>query len=205
MIRRSRDSFAPNWGDPNMIKSNEPTGLRHWMHRHPLVATSVAVGVLAISIVVCAMSIMPASRTARGAYYYDMTRGELFVAAVGQITPIVRADDDATDATEEAKPTSVRAYVYSCGSCDDDADRRVAWLAMHNPQVVSRTLESHGKESGPITGMTLMVIEDNPQGVLVRLPKEGSPWVTMKSDAGRKLMGEARRCEGGAMATRCEP
>jgi len=188
-----------------MIKSNEPTGLRHWLHKHPLAATSVAVSVLAISIAVCAVSMMPASRTARGAYYYDLEQGELFVAAVGQITPLVRTVDSAAGTTEEAKPNSVRAYVYSCGSCDNEAERHVAWLAMHNPQVVNRTLESHGNESGPITGMTLMVIEENPQGVLVRLPKEGAPWVTMQSDAGRKLMGDARRCEGDAMATRCEP
>jgi hypothetical protein len=190
--------------------AQQPTGMRNWIHRHPLVGVCGAIVVLLISGTVLAMALTPAKRGVRGAYYYDLSTATLFVSPVSQLTPIIPpAADGTTPDTGEA--AGVRAYVYSCGSCDVEAERSIGWLEMYNPDVLQRAREGHGasQDSEGPSGFTIMMLEENPVGILVAKPPASAAdkvqWMPIRSSAGNELLSAARRCDDGSAATRCEP
>ncbi len=66
----------------------------------------------------------PAKPRLTGNYYYDLNTGKLFVAATDDFPPIEAPSGPAPD----GRKAGVRAYVFSCGDCDDPTKRFIGYV-----------------------------------------------------------------------------
>lgn len=100
-------------------------------------------------------------------YFYALNTGDLFTAP-----------NTATTAPAPAGGEGVRAYVYSCTSCDDAASRFAGYVQKYTEQAVAAMANP-----SPETEDALR------EGNLVASPAEGGElkWVAADSDAGQRI------------------
>lgn len=71
----------------------------------------------------------PPPKRSGNVYYLDLNTGRLFADKASLIAPIASPSD-----SPSGKVTSgVKAYVFSCGDCNDEKQRFVAWVERHIP------------------------------------------------------------------------
>lgn len=111
------------------------------------------------------------------AWFYDLSRKELFVSDRGGIAPIRGMDGPEED--------GVRAVVIAPpGKCDDPKQRRIAYLEMHAPEL-KKALEAAKASGGSPT-------ISRAQAQTLRLVKRvgDAGWVPLGSPEGEQVVSE---------------
>lgn len=173
--------------------------LRSWVNRHSGIATLAAIVLVFASVGVMANNLLrnPTYQPV-DVYFYDLNTGELFVDKSDVIAPIAAPSDTGN----EREPSGVRAFVYSCTSCADEASRFVAWLEKYTPSAKA-ALEAPVEElpEDELMDMT-MAFE---RGHLVKGVNDRR-WVLAESERAFKIMESAHtRCGDDAIPVQCRP
>jgi len=109
------------------------------------------------------------------AYFYDASKGELFVADANAIPPIRGIDNDEED--------GVRAVVVA----DDPADkksRRIAYLERYAPELKRNMEEARAKNSEP------MIPREGIQALRFVRRERDKEWFPMISAEGQRIVNE---------------
>lgn len=189
-----------------------PMSIRTLLNRNgPIVITIVVL--LVILAVVWAISRMsggsPAAVTALAeTYYYDLGSKKLFAAPTGQPSPIA-ARSGSTQ--EDGSPGGVLAYVYSCGSCANEAERFVGYLEQMSKEGrdALATMQSQNPgmrwEDVPPAGRRSMNVNPDESMIVARESLEGG-WVPRDSTEGINIINEAlAKCGEGKRPATCKP
>lgn len=98
---------------------------RRWLNQYSTLMTIVAIALMlsALGIIFATLQSKPEFRPLP-VFYYDVNTGELFAAMSDRIPPITAP----SDRLMSDSLSGVRAYVYSCSSCDDASSRFVGYL-----------------------------------------------------------------------------
>ncbi|MBI1367013.1 MAG: hypothetical protein GC162_00015 [Planctomycetes bacterium] len=110
--------------------------VREWMHRKAASLTGAAV-MIAVAGLALMVALNPsknnrmddATRPSPGqAWFYDTTTGVYFTELATRVPPIV----------SPAGNPAVRAHFFTCGSCEDDAERFLGYYEKYTPEVKRR-------------------------------------------------------------------
>jgi hypothetical protein len=134
--------------------------------RQHLLRFNWAVIPLAVVIIVFAWmrtyrTIVPAKA---GDYYYDLSTGDLFVAAGG---PTGVVDSPAGN-------EAVKAAVYACGDCNDETNRFVAYLEKATPEAIEQLSRPMAERTDPgaiDSGMWVSLPDTPPQWIIASSPQ----------------------------------
>lgn len=137
----------------------------------------------------------PRGQPPQAEWYYDLNTGKLFTARI-ESPPI----DAPSGKLPDGKPAGVRAHVYSCGRCDLEADRQVAWLETFEGKAGGPSWGADGKRK-PATPPGAAGSASAATGSLVKTP-DLKTWVSNGSEDGRKLQ-VIPDCKDGSKAKRC--
>jgi len=141
-------------------------------------------------------SVQPARRNDR-AWFFDLNTNQLFVDDVRAIPPI----------TAPSGPRAgVRAYVFTCGDCNDAKQRFIGYLETYTPDAARQLADARRSlESDPQSVDYLMVARDARAGRLIRRPNDAD-WTPAHSEAGVAIITSlARRCPQGTRIRPCLP
>lgn len=127
---------------------------------------------------------------------FDLATGKPFVGTEKDAPPFATASGPLKDGS----PAGVRAEVQSCGDCNVEAERFVAWVWKFTP-------EAQKAVQGAIDALPNGYVEDspydlsaaraNPDAILYATPDALDAWVTEGSADGQQLMKEAAaHCKG---------
>ena len=105
-------------------------------------------------------------------FFMDTADGSLFIDKSDQLPPI----------TAPSGMQGVRAFVFACGDCGDEANRFVGWLETYTPEA-KKAIETPAV--GPEGGMDNYEVIEN--GHLVASPKS-KQWMMANSEQGFKIM-----------------
>lgn len=123
-------------------------------------------------------------------WFYDLNNGQLF-SAVDQFPPI--ASPTGPDA--KGNPAGVRAYVFSCGSCADPAQRFVGYLETFPDEAHQKAVSNFGSYA--------MVGSDALTGMLVRREAD-TEWVSPGSEEGAEVTTfQTKKCPGNPSPNPC--
>lgn len=140
----------------------------------------------------------------RRVWFYDTTTGSLFVEMSDRVAPI---ESPAKSRESEGKPTGVRAYLFSCGSCSDEKERFIGYFETHTKAAQDAIINRPPDREGvPPVDISSLVDE----GTLVAKPVSGSAelvWVVMVSSEGQAIMRDAvsKPCADGKLPVQCRP
>ena len=173
-------------------------GIRQLADEKPVViiAASALIGVLAIYLLFAWMFGGSSNTLPRveEVYFYDIEGKTLVPVKAGEIPPLQLDNGH----------RAVQAYVFSCGSCDDEAQRFTGYLETYVPQV-KQLLEKLASTKTQASPDELVLIQS---GKVVSPPSE-EKWVPLRSPEGAALVRAARsddRCKskGGTLVI-CQP
>jgi hypothetical protein len=170
---------------------------------------SALVTVLAVVILICSLGFIifqsrPYSYRPRivDIYFFDLGTGTIFLGKSNQIAPI----DAPSGAGPEGVQLGVRAYVFSCGSCDNEADRFIGWLERYTPEAKQQLLNPPKiDEASPAGPEMIDTWEKGHEIARYRKDLKTLKWVVNNSDAGYKIMQDVQnKCPNG-QANPCFP
>ena len=116
-----------------------------------------------------------ASKKGPQAFFYDLSKGELFIADANLIPPIRGIDN-----TEE---DGVKAVVIA-PTADDKKNRRIAYLERYSPQLKRDMEEARAKQTRPL------IDRGSQQNFrFVRRAKDAN-WYSMNSPEGQRIVNE---------------
>lgn len=116
-------------------------------------------------------------------YFYDLNTETLFVAPADTEIPVARDSGEF-----EGGPAGVRAYVYACGQCSDEANRFIGYLEKPIPPEDRLPLD-----------------DDRSEVSLVKRP-EDTKWVESDSDEASAIMKALfEQCTAGERPNFCRP
>jgi hypothetical protein len=182
---------------------------RNWINEH-----SGLITLLAIVSLVVALGITLANSRSRPrvdqAWYYDLNTGKLFPGSPTAIAPILAPSNATEPATAEA---GVRAYVFSCGSCEDSNKTFVAYVETRTPEAKAAVaVMGENPDTSTMPQAERQKLKINPlEGVLIAEPVEGKPsgswkWISRYSPAGEELVKKAiRPCASDEKLAPCFP
>ncbi len=161
--------------------------------KNKLVPIIVSVVLLVGAGVIMAMTIFkPAAPNSKAgptqAYFYDLTSDKVF-SATDQQPPILGPSGAKGD---NGDGTGVKAYVFSCGNCDNEAERWVGYL---------ESINTPKSDIKPAFGV-------DPDTVTVASPAAKDVWVGHDTPDGQKIMADGEvnsKCEAGKTAEQCYP
>lgn len=143
--------------------------IRNWINQHSMMVTVVMLAVIALSVTAILWPGGGRSRPLRRPiYFYDLGTGSLFVAPNTEVPPI----------TAPSGKMGVRAYVYSCGDCGDEAQRFIGYLETYTPEA-QRTMLALADQPDPRA-----VMEVEQTGRLVCDPKVSLEWFSVRDEIG---------------------
>ncbi len=122
-------------------------------------------------------------------YFYDLNTGELFEDLSG-LGPI-----ETPSGLHEGMPAGVRAVVFACRDCGDEADRYVGWLEV--PAVV---LRQYG-----IPFKTDEDMEYELERMTAIRSRDGGDWVLLSAREAAAITDAAHRCEERDVPLLCRP
>ena len=122
-------------------------------------------------------------------YFYDLNTGELFEDLSG-LGPI-----ETPSGLHERMPAGVRAVVFACRDCGDEADRYVGWLEV--PAVV---LRQYG-----IPFKTDEDMEYELERMTAIRSRDGGDWVLLGAREAAAITDAAHRCEERDVPLLCRP
>ncbi|HAI14361.1 MAG TPA: hypothetical protein DCM28_21835 [Phycisphaerales bacterium] len=147
--------------------------LREWMNQNSAVVTIIAVVLLLVSLGVIIMTLTP-KQVGRvvDVYFMDTDDGKLFVDKSDQLPPVVAPSGK----------DGVRAFIFSCSDCGDEASHFVGWLETYTP-AAKKAIEA--PVEGPEGGMDNYELIENGHMVADPVSKK---WVPANSEYGFKIM-----------------
>lgn len=139
-------------------------------------------------------------------YLYDLNTGELYLGSSASIPPTDAPSGDlVVDGQSTGQPAGVRAYVYSCTSCDDRDALSIAWLetfTIETRETMRRDMKRMQQyiyrdlQLTPLKGHLVAKYKKHP------LPLE---WVDLASEQGSEIVSFRPTCADGQPAERCRP
>lgn len=170
---------------------------RNQLQKAPLVAMVLVVGLFCIASVILFWWKFDRSSGESLGYYFDLQTGHVFVASRDRLTPMAVPGAD-----EAVGLQGVRAYLFSCRSCEEEHDRFVGWIEMHNPQTVEKLRVHHGGEKGRLVE-SLRMAEN---ATVVAAPSVSGPqWYPANDRFVLDLKKAVHRRCGAETIQRCEP
>lgn len=125
-------------------------------------------------------------------WFYDVGSGELFTAPANQHPPIA-----APSGSE-----GVRAIVYACTSCDDEAQRGIANLFKYTDEAQQRLVDAGSRASAQL------IDEVSREGRLIAfVPKDGDEpqWIGMDHPHAMTVLEQINAVCGGNAGIICSP
>ncbi len=123
-------------------------------------------------------------------YFMDTADGSIFTDKSDQLPPI----------TAPSGKHGVRAFVFACGDCGDEANRFVGWLETYTPEA-KKAIETPA--AGPEGGMANYELVEN--GHLVASPDSNGKWIKANSKDGFMLMDKIQGKCGNQALKPCFP
>lgn len=142
----------------------------------------LAIAAVALAIVAWVVVLKPGGGV-DGQYFYDLRSNELYVESVKAIAPVKRPSGS----------EGVLAVVMACNSCDDKADRFIAYLEK-NTEAYNKVIAS-GEPPKP---------EDLENKSLIRAV-DGETWLPSANAAARAIIAAANEKCGSSPPTFCTP
>lgn len=136
--------------------------------------------------------VTPTSQVPDSAYFLDLSTGKLFKGKLEDAGPL---EVESGAKLPDGQPAGVRAAVFSCGSCDSEADRYVGYVSILPPE--ERTKPAVRRMANAEQ--------------LAAIPELGKPaldvkWHARTSEEGVKITDAAtRKCGEGKTPTPCAP
>jgi hypothetical protein len=122
-------------------------------------------------------------------YFYDLNTGELFEDLSG-LGPI-----ETPSGLHEGMPAGVRAVMFACRDCGDEADRYVGWL-----EVPAAALKQYG-----IAFKTNADIEYPLEKMTAIRSPDGGGWVLLDAREAEAITAAAHRCDERNVPFLCRP
>ena len=119
-------------------------------------------------------------RSVETEWFFDEDAGTLFAGPVKQISPI----------TVDGRK-GVRAFVYSCGSCDDEAARKIVYVERYTEDVHQKLVNGE-----PVDAFATLAAH--------QVRTIDGEWLHVNTDEGSKVQGRFLDCSG-AKPVRCFP
>ena len=167
--------------------------LREWMNQNSAVVTIIAVVLLLVSLGVIIMTLTPSSpNRVVEVYFMDTADGQLFVEKSNQLPPIVAPSGK----------EGVRAFVFSCGDCGDEASRYVGWLETYTAEAKKAITGTTENPEGPEGMVDNYELIEN--GHMVCDP-QSKTWVPANSEPGFKIMDQIQNKCGNEPPKPCFP
>ena len=167
--------------------------VREWVNQNSAAVTIGAVVVLIFSLAYLWIQNKGPSIPNRGVmqfYYYDVVSGEQFIAKGDDIPPIVR----------ENGHKAFKAYVFTCGSCSNEAERFVGYYEGFTDEYKAKrqaAIEAakSGNPGGGIPDAAMYMEEGLSEGRMLSI--NGKEWVTSDSPEGIEInIKLSKACEG---------
>ena len=166
-----------------------------WIQDH-----KASLGVL-LFLVIAAAIVAPALYGGRGempqetVWYYDLNTSTIFEAADGG--PCIKTKSGERD----GQPAGVRAYVFSCSTCDDTAARFVGYIETLEPAMLSKLspeeLRGWYGQKGPPT-------VEGAEAALRLKRLDDKEWVEASSALGQEIASMSwKPCSGGIAPIPC--
>ncbi len=158
------------------------SALRDLIQKNPLVGYGVGAACIGIAIAY-SFTGGEAEQLTEYEWWYDLDSKSFFQGPVGDLPPI---------ASKSGPDKGLKAYLYTCSSCDDKASRFVGYLEMYTPEAKA-VRSDRAREDVFMAGQ------------LIRKPDDAQ-WVPLRSEQGKALMNElmTKKCEG-KPPTSCNP
>jgi len=185
-------------------------GLRDSLNNHPVATTVVALLLLVGSAIGFMLMQDQGRRSAvfrDKVFFVDLKTGQQFIARYDRVAPI-RSYSDAPD-----EASGVRAYVFGCGSCNDDAFVAYVERFTAEGRTIQTRLNARGREMPSQTErLALMDTLDTEVEVALWEPNvvgSNIQWHVRSSEPGQRVVNSPRDrcrdqpamvCSPGAMA-----
>lgn len=171
--------------------------LRDWMNNNSAVVTVGAVVILILSLGYIVWSSKSGGYGPRviDVYYYDLNTNKLFTAKSDQIPPI---ETESGPVQGSNAPAGVRAYVFACNDCSDEADRFIGWLEMYTPDAKAILSQPPAETPEQAAEREQRQYEVWESGQLVRAP-DGTTWARANTPEAMAVTSKIEgKCPGGA-------
>lgn len=166
----------------------------------------LSIALLVIAAGVAVYFLIPAAPPQRLAYYYDLGTEKIFTAPATVGGPI----DAPSKKSVDGEGAGMLAAVYSCGSCANTAEHKVAFIEKISSDAkqalaeVEKQSAKHGKDDvSPQLMRDLKAKLDD--GQFIALPSAEPNWVKTSSEQGLAIKAEAEKLCGGVPPKRCQP
>jgi hypothetical protein len=188
--------------------------VREWLNKNSAVVTIAAVVLLILSLAFIIMNISGPPRPRERVipvYFYDLNTNQLFVGQSDQVPPIYAPSQP----DKQGIPKGVRAFVYSCGECDDESERFIAYLEMYTPEAkaarerMQRIVRGEEQPPGDMgegsaEAAEMQMYEMWEQGRLMRLLNDDN-WVPAMSEEAMQMLQHLERMCDGTVPKHCLP
>lgn len=140
--------------------------IRDWANQN-----SSLVSIVAVLLIVGALTYLIVSSGRKGPkfegrYYYDLNTDKLFRVKTDEYAPINAPSGPLGD----GQPAGVLAYVFTCGECDPDLDRKtpedlaaagmfVGYLETYTPEAKKQLSEAQGDAAGGVSGKMVRTLD----------------------------------------------
>lgn len=139
------------------------------------------------------------------AFFYDISNGALFSASKFDIPPI---NTDSGELQPDQRPTGVRARVFSCGSCEDEASRFIGYLETfsRDAQNLQQDVVQQSIEAGEAPrSLSADEMKQVAEGRLVAA-EPGKDWFPAESPEAKTIIdGIGGKCAPKQKAVECFP
>ncbi len=142
------------------------------------------------------------ARRVRTAWFYDLNTGELFTASADAIPPI---DAPSGPLRVGGGPAGVRAYVFTCGECDD-ASRFVGYIETYSPAASRQMRAARQRANSERRSIDFLLLDrEARKGRLVKRVND-TQWVPAYGELGARIVTSVvRRCAQGQQVKPCLP
>ena len=170
---------------------------------------SLLFSVLALAVcgVLIVRSVAPPPPTQiRHAWFYDLETGKLFVGSIDSIPPIPSPTGHKGPNGDDL---GVRAIVFSCGACDDESKRYVAYLETVSPDAKDAILAQVEREKKQADAGQMPDpprYDPNLYGRFITVPEQKNWFPKDSKEASALLPGGAQnKCGDGKIPHECLP
>jgi hypothetical protein len=193
--------------DPSNLDLSALQRTRAWVNRYSWVVRMAS----AIVLIICLYFLSPPppflhwlypQRPPSQTYYYDLTNGQLFADDQYAFPPIPAPSGKKTP---DGRDAGVRAYVFSCGDCNDEKTRFIGYLETLTPEAKETIISMNYANGKSSTMPTTQPVDPMMYGREIMDPQKPG-WLTMDSPAAGQLIQESlSKCGPGKYPMECFP
>lgn len=168
-----------------------------WLRQNPAVLGLLAAVILGAAGFLAFRTLAPAKAPIsnwRSVWCYDLSAGKIIIGSEQNAPPFAITG---AKPLADGSPPGVRAEVFSCGSCDVEAERFAGWLWKFTPDVAGNLQEAINsmpngyREDSPYD---LAVVRANPAATLIASPEKSGEWIP--EPLADKIKNISGRCKG---------